>query len=469
MLRNGGDNMIKKILALLTASAMLLTGCSLQDAVDNSTSQTYATTEISTTATVTDEPDITTEPTTEISTVSTTDSFIENPLILRNTEYIESLGFNSLDDTEFHDFIEDAVYSDLVNSFSSDDYYVENVEVAYISKEYLDEVVYNSLENLYFGYKLSEIDKVFQGEKYIFTLNENGQTDVVPFEEYDDTYEKVVRNVAIGTGVILLCVTVSVATGGAFSMIFATSGAIGALTDGAIDGAVTFAFEYAQTKNPQEALKRSTLAASEGYMFGAITGAVTGGAIKKTPSNATPEIDDFQKLIDNISEVDKKDIEVFDFPEGIFPEQTNIPTFIETPVDFDVVDNYGKLPWQKAEELAHNIFGGDVQVAFKNGEKVAFNTKDATRPDIIRKINDKFEAIEVKHWDLENNIGGLCTELKRQVEDRVKNLPENYNQRVVLDVTGRGYTKEFVLERIAIIQEKINEVYYNLPINVVGV
>ena len=106
---------------------------------------------------------------------------------------------------------------------------------------------------------------------------------------------------------------------------------------------------------------------------------------------------------------------------------------------------------------------------FKNGEKVAFNTKDATRPDIIRKINDKFEAIEVKHWDLENNIGGLCTELKRQVEDRVKNLPENYNQRVVLDVTGRGYTKEFVLERIAIIQEKLNEVYYNLPINVVGV
>lgn len=80
---------------------------------------------------------------------------------------------------------------------------------------------------------------------------------------------------AIETGGILLCVTVSVATGGAFSMIFATSGAIGALTDGAIDGAVTFAFEYAQTGNPQESLKKSTLAASEGYMFGAITGAVT--------------------------------------------------------------------------------------------------------------------------------------------------------------------------------------------------
>ncbi len=468
MLGNGGDNMIKKILALLTASAMLLTGCSLQDAVDTSISQNSVTTEYVTSAMITETSETTTDSNSVKPTVSPTDSFIENPLILRNTEYIESLGFNSLNDTEFHDFIEDAVYSDLVNSFSSDDYYVENVEVAYISKEYLDEVAYNSLENLYFGYKLSEIDKVFQGEKYIFTLNENGQTDVVPFEEYDDTYEKVVRNVAIGTGVILLCVTVSVATGGAFSMIFATSGAIGALTDGAIDGAVTFAFEYAQTGNPQEALKKSTLAASEGYMFGAITGAVMGKYLDNKPTGVIPESDDFKYIINGVSESDKNKIDVFDFPEGIFPEQTNIPTFIETPVDFDIVDNYGKLPWQKAEELAHNIFGGDVQVAFKNGEKVAFNTKDATRPDIIRKINDKFEAIEVKHWDL-NNTNGLCKELKRQVEDRVENLPENYNQRVVLDVTGRGYTKEFVLERIALIQEKLNEVYYNLPINVVGI
>ena len=150
----------------------------MQDAVDNSTSQAPATTEISTTATVTYELDITTEPTTEISTVPTTDSFIENPLILRNTEYIESLGFYSFDDTEFHDFIEDAAYSDLVNSFINYDYYVENVEVAYVSKEYLDEVAYNSLENLHFGYKLYEIDKVFQGDKYIFTLNENGQIEV---------------------------------------------------------------------------------------------------------------------------------------------------------------------------------------------------------------------------------------------------------------------------------------------------
>lgn len=365
MLRNGGDNMIKKILALLTASAMLLTGCSLQDAVDNSTSQTSATTEISTTATVTDEPDITTEPTTEISTVSTTDSFIENPLILRNTEYIESLGFNSLDDTEFHDFIEDAVYSDLVNSFSSDDYYVENVEVAYISKEYLDEVAYNSLENLYFGYKLSEIDKVFQGEKYIFTLNENGQTDVVPFEEYDDTYEKVVRNVAIGTGVILLCVTVSVVTGGvgatAVSMIFATSakaGAIGALTGGALDGAVTFASEYAQTGNPQEALKKSTLAASEGYMVGAITGAISGGVgetigLKKASLNGLSMNDaaKIQKesklpleIIKNFHSKEEADVII---KAGLNVKKVNGAKALVREIDWDLVDEKGTSNIQK--------------------------------------------------------------------------------------------------------------------------
>lgn len=32
-------------------------------------------------------------------------------------------------------------------------------------------------------------------------------------KKYDDTYEQVIKNVAIGTGVILVCATVSVASG----------------------------------------------------------------------------------------------------------------------------------------------------------------------------------------------------------------------------------------------------------------
>ena len=154
----------------------------------------------------------------------------------------------------------------------------------YISKEYLDELAYNSQENIYFGYKLSELDEAFQGQKYIFTLGDNGQTDVQPFEEYDDTFDKVIRNVAIGTGVILLCVTVSVVTGGlgapAASMIFAASAksaTVFALSSGVISGVSAGVVEGLQTHDFDKAVKAAALHGSEGFMWGAITGAITGG------------------------------------------------------------------------------------------------------------------------------------------------------------------------------------------------
>ena len=48
----------------------------------------------------------------------------------------------------------------------------------------------------------------------MFTLGDDGDTIVTAFEAYDDTYEKVIKNVAIGTGVILICVTVSIVSEG---------------------------------------------------------------------------------------------------------------------------------------------------------------------------------------------------------------------------------------------------------------
>ena len=124
-------------------------------------------------------------------------------------------------------YLEDSIYSELVTALNSEDYFVENVNAIYISKEYLEEVAYNSQENIYFGYTLSELDSYFQGTRYVFTLGDDGQTVVTEFQKYDDTYDQMLKNVAIGTGVILVCVTVSIVTYGAgapaVSMIFAAS------------------------------------------------------------------------------------------------------------------------------------------------------------------------------------------------------------------------------------------------------
>ena len=193
--------------------------------------------------------------------------------------------FTGLSDTSLHTYLEDMVYTELVTGLNNENYFIENVAVTYISKEYLEEIAYNSKENIYFGYSLSSLNEQFQGTRYVFTLGDNGETIVKEFEEYDDTFDQVLRNVAIGTGVILLCVTVSVVSGGAgapaVAMIFAASaktGAIAALSTGVISGVSKGIVTGIETGDFDESLKAAALAGSEGFKWGAITGSITGGA-----------------------------------------------------------------------------------------------------------------------------------------------------------------------------------------------
>ena len=217
------------------------------------------------------------------STAQTTTVTVEIPSNSDNE--LEKLDIESLDDPDLSRYIEDALYEEHVTNIDSDDYYIENIETSYISKEYLDELEYNSKQNVFFGYTLAELDEQFQGEKYVFTLNENGETVVQPFEKYDDTYIKALKNFAIGTGVILVCVTVSALTAGApaVSLIFAASakgGAISALSGGTLSGGVSGVLTYIKTGDIEEALKSAASNGSEAYKFGAISGSVLSGVGK---------------------------------------------------------------------------------------------------------------------------------------------------------------------------------------------
>lgn len=192
--------------------------------------------------------------------------------------------FNNLDDEKLITYLEDTVYNEVVSELNSDEYLVENVSAVYISKEYIEELEYNSQSNIFFGYTLSELNEVFNGTKYVFTLGDDGKTTVKEVEEYDDTYEKALKNIAIGTGVILVCVTVSAVTAGAgapaVSMIFAASaktGAIMALSGGTIGGVSAGIITGVQTGDFEEAKKAAIAAGSESFKWGAISGAVVGG------------------------------------------------------------------------------------------------------------------------------------------------------------------------------------------------
>jgi len=193
------------------------------------------------------------------------------------------INFSGLSDPALLRYVEDSVYENLVHELNSDSFFVENVSAIYISKEYLDELAYNSQVNIYFGYTLAELAEQFQGTKFVFTLGENGQTVVQEFEQYDDTFDRVIRNVVIGTGVILLCVTVSVLTAGsapAISVIFAASaktGTIFSLSSGVFSGVVEGVVTGIQTKDFDKSLKAAMLAGSEGFKWGAISGTIHGG------------------------------------------------------------------------------------------------------------------------------------------------------------------------------------------------
>lgn len=276
---------MKRIIAIILSCALVLCGCGQSAEVKNSEENENTNTQETVIEQV--KEDTHSE---ELNTIDEVEEVIEKNISdyepdADDTPFEYEVDFESLDDEELQKYIEDNIYKELVQQLDSDEYFVENVETVYISQEYIDELSYNSKSNVYFGYTLAEIDETFQGTRYVFTMSEDGDTIVVPFEEYDDTYEQVIKNVAIGTGVILICVTVSVATGGAgapaVSMIFATAaktGTIMALSSGTIGGVAAGVVTGVKTGDMDEALKAAALEGSEGYKWGAITGVFTGGA-----------------------------------------------------------------------------------------------------------------------------------------------------------------------------------------------
>ena len=176
--------------------------------------------------------------------------------------------------------IEQNIYSELNNSLKGE--YLIDIQAFYESKEAIEEGLYNSRESEYFGYLLSEVDAQFQGVPYVFTMDESGSTIVQELVPYDDLWGRVLKNVAIGTGVILVCVTVSsltAASAPAIHLVFAC--AAEQAVEFGVKGAAALAIKavvskYAETGDIQEALKCAALDGSEGFKWGALGGAITG-------------------------------------------------------------------------------------------------------------------------------------------------------------------------------------------------
>lgn len=131
------------------------------------------------------------------------------------TSKIDEIADKEIDLTKQDDLLvlEEATYDALIASLG-EEYYIENIMIKHVSKEYLDEVEYNSKTNIYFGYSLAELYNQFDNESFIFSVDANGETTVKLMEGYDDSLDNLIKGVATGTGVVIVAVTIGVVAAG---------------------------------------------------------------------------------------------------------------------------------------------------------------------------------------------------------------------------------------------------------------
>lgn len=449
---------MKRILAILLSCSLLLTGCTMNGSTNSLAEQISANTTTSTpeqnnetqadpSSSTNVQVNETPPATVENDTISETDaasSYVEIDDSNDYEQYVLSQNYYMLNDNDMLQLLSDGIYSDIEVALGSDDYIVENVNSIFITKEYFEELDANSQENIFFGYTLSELDAVFEGERFIFTTGDDGQTTVKAYsdlEEYDDTYIKSLQRIAIGTGVILICVTVTAATGGTgtIGMIFAASAKAAttvALSNGLISGVSTGVITGIQTGDFDAALQAAADKGSEGFMWGAISGAIMGGATEAYSLHTASHSAATTAL------------EVVD-------PNTATTTTVDVP------------SWKNSEKTVFEYLGGSDQVSFIDGKEVPFGTAGSTRPDVVHNVNGVYEAVEVKNYNLESNFYNLKKVLTKQISQRNVDLPSDYTQKIVLDIRNRGYSTEFIVDKCTQLQTYLDSVYQDIPIDII--
>ena len=441
---------MKRIIALIIISSVLLSSCSVRETVTSSQLSRESTFATDTTTVMQISSSDLAEP---------SDSELEQTSQVMNSEIVETDApqvvpqYYGISDPDLLQFGVDDLYSTIEGSLDENYYVLQSINSVYLSQEYIDELTANSQENVFFGYRLSELDSFFVGTRYMFVAGDTETTVREAGVSYDDTWDRIIKNVAIGTGIILVCVTVTIVSGGiasaatglalsstslteiataaavagkatTVSMIFssaATSAAEMALSFGAMGMASTAIITGFQTKDLNQTIKSALLAGSEGYKLGAIIGSISGAA------------------------------------SGAFQAyQTKCPTWRQSELD--------------ALKLYEQENGGAIaQESFIGGEVVPLGTEGSTRPDIvIDNFNGTVKAIEVKNYDLQNNYSGLISSLKSEVADRVINLPQGSTQEILLDIRNRGYSNDFVVSIMKRIQTDLADIYADIPIRLLA-
>lgn len=349
---------MKKLISLLVCSSIFLASCSISTTTSQTSAQDLGET---------------------LSSAGTEQSTNESLETENKTIQIEDYGYSysdketantflSVQDTDLLTYMEDVIYYDLLEELDSTDYCLEDVQTVYVSQEYIEELTYNSLENVYFGYRLSEIKEVFGDTPWFFTVDENGQTVVTEYQyvEFEYNFNKMIKDIAIGAGVILVCATVGLVTAPtmpAVSMIMMVSAKTAtkfALSSGALGFVAGGLVTYIETGDVDQSLQAAMDSAGEGFKMGAIAGAVAGAGkealfLNKASTNLSwNEVATIQKeskypadvisQIHNMSEYEA--LANADLKPVLINNQTAL---VPSDVDFNLIDDNGLTNLQRME------------------------------------------------------------------------------------------------------------------------
>ena len=142
---------MRRIIALLLVVVLSVTGCASSSTVTGTTDKDEKTEQVNNVdGTSTELQSNNTENTKVEETEETESTDDDSP---QDEELVDKEAhFDSLNDPALLQYVEDSVYAGLADQFDSEDYIIENVEASYVSKEYLDELAYNSQTNIWFGF-----------------------------------------------------------------------------------------------------------------------------------------------------------------------------------------------------------------------------------------------------------------------------------------------------------------------------
>ena len=387
---------MKKVLILLIIVSVILSGCSKSNHNQKSTDDNFETT-------FTDEEIKEFE---SLLSKGNEETVYEGDIDSNYTEILSGLLYEGLDES--------------LNNDQDDLYEIESINTQYLSKEYLEELAYNSKSNILFGYSVDDIERMTDGQKYVFTLDNNNETSIEIFESTKDTtFRKTLLNLAKGGGVILIDVIATKAGGLVFHTVFACN----ALT----------------------VLKVSAGVGAAGFIIGAlITGIQT----------------------NDINEALKKGVY---YGSEAFKWTSYIGVAADLTQDLLELMAHSPRNWRDSELKVLDRYGGKEQIPYFQGRIDETKPSGCSIPDIVRTLKDgTIEAIEVKNYKLDSarQLKQLADKLYKQVSSRVKNLPAGSLQRIVLDLGGKKYDLNYVEKIIKFLQYVLKDVYPNIPIDV---